>query len=577
MSFQSPAGCCLTASVAGDPHVRGAHGDSFSMRGEHRAVYNLLSTPNVTMNMQMKAQSFASPWSRLRVNGTFASAASWVIRTPVTGSLMRLSFNSYLPHAAHIDVRRAGGGPPGRDPPGRWSSIGADGDDSWALDDDHTWVLALHDIKRPTVFVEGISVTLKKKELVVFTPQWRMRAKSTFGYPHAGVLRMNLGVTSLYPLCDHPGIAPHGILGQTFDCDGLAINGEEDSYEILDDGRTTRSRVSNAGGEVTTRAQGQGALEGVLQDYRLPSLFDISFPYSRFMADASKGFRNTSRVTGARRKARRLCQACPVASPLTGYTQAALDAEDALPNSQISDGAWSCNGLIGWKGPTVCTDSSVQHHDWAQNCPVNCAKANGALLGYTQAALDAEDALPNSQISDGAWSCNGLIGWKGPTVCTDSSVQHHDWAQNCPVNCAKANGAPLLAALPPPSAPCLRIVTSSAYLHDGTLSVSVDQGSGYTSVANDRFDRGQTVVDSCYPALLGVRVTNPTGNAWLGTIEFSEGSGWSPLTCLDCSGTGTSTSSIVVDGDSNSGMGAESWCLNTNGGATCTLVPTQSG
>ena len=484
------------------------------MRGEHRAVYNLLSTPNVTMNMQMKAQSFASPWSRLRVNGTFASAASWVIRTPVTGSLMRLSFNSYLPHAAHIDVRRAGGGPPGRDPPGRWSSIGADGDDSWALDDDHTWVLALHDIKRPTVFVEGISVTLKKKELVVFTPQWRMRAKSTFGYPHAGVLRMNLGVTSLYPLCDHPGIAPHGILGQTFDCDGLAINGEEDSYEILDDGRTTRSRVSNAGGEVTTRAQGQGALEGVLQDYRLPSLFDISFPYSRFMADASKGFRNTSRVTGARRKARRLCQACPVASPLTGYTQAALDAEDALPNSQISDGAWSCNGLIGWKGPTVCTDSSVQHHDWAQNCPVNCAKANGA---------------------------------------------------------------PLLAALPPPSAPCLRIVTSSAYLHDGTLSVSVDQGSGYTSVANDRFDRGQTVVDSCYPALLGVRVTNPTGNAWLGTIEFSEGSGWSPLTCLDCSGTGTSTSSIVVDGDSNSGMGAESWCLNTNGGATCTLVPTQSG
>jgi len=73
--------------------------------------------------------------------------------------------------------------------------------------------------------------------------------------------------------------------------------------------------------------------------------------------------------------------------------------------------------------------------------------------GYTQAALDAENALPNSQISDGAWSCHDLIGWKGPTVCTDSTVQHHDWAQNCPVNCAKANGAPLLTATNTPSTP----------------------------------------------------------------------------------------------------------------------------
>ena len=60
------------------------------------------------------------------------------------------------------------------------------------------------------------------------------------------------------------------------------------------------------------------------------------------------------------------------------YTQADLDAENAKPNSEVSDGSWSCEALLDWKGPTVCTDSSVPHYDWAQNCPINCAKANGA-------------------------------------------------------------------------------------------------------------------------------------------------------------------------------------------------------
>ena len=60
------------------------------------------------------------------------------------------------------------------------------------------------------------------------------------------------------------------------------------------------------------------------------------------------------------------------------YTQADLDAENAKPNSEVSDGSWSCEALLDGKGPTVCTDSSVPHYDWAQNCPINCAKANGA-------------------------------------------------------------------------------------------------------------------------------------------------------------------------------------------------------
>ena len=68
--------------------------------------------------------------------------------------------------------------------------------------------------------------------------------------------------------------------------------------------------------------------------------------------------------------------------PLGGntYTATHLEAENLIEISKISDGNWHCAALLDWKGPTVCTDSSVQHYGWAQNCPINCAKANGAKL-----------------------------------------------------------------------------------------------------------------------------------------------------------------------------------------------------
>jgi hypothetical protein len=82
------------------------------------------------------------------------------------------------------------------------------------------------------------------------------------------------------------------------------------------------------------------------------------------------------------------------------YTQADLDAENAKPNSDISDGAWSCEALLGWKGPTVCTDSFLHHYfDWARNCPINCAKVNGAVLDQAADSADDSNCQPeNSEL-----------------------------------------------------------------------------------------------------------------------------------------------------------------------------------
>ena len=58
-----------------------------------------------------------------------------------------------------------------------------------------------------------------------------------------------------------PQVAPHGLLGQTFDGDGVAIDGAIDDYSAK---------------EVVTKAMGEGAIEGVAADYELPSASPFS-------------------------------------------------------------------------------------------------------------------------------------------------------------------------------------------------------------------------------------------------------------------------------------------------------------
>ena len=117
----------------------------------------------------------------------------------------------------------------------------------------------------PEFSMEGISISLRRKTLTVKSAHWRTSAEVTVQHPHLGILRMNLKVQSLYPVCRAPAIAPHGVLGQTFDCDGLAVDGNEDSYNKLPDDRATSSSRKL----VTTRAQAEGGIEGMLTDYEL--------------------------------------------------------------------------------------------------------------------------------------------------------------------------------------------------------------------------------------------------------------------------------------------------------------------
>ena len=99
--------------------------------------------------------------------------------------------------------------------------------------------------------VENVKVSLKLKTLHVNTGKWVMSAASTVGAPHFRRLRLNMEIRPTY-LVDHDPVAPHGLLGQTYDRDGLEVNGRLDNYDRLDDGTAAELRKGE-GGHVTTR------------------------------------------------------------------------------------------------------------------------------------------------------------------------------------------------------------------------------------------------------------------------------------------------------------------------------------
>ena len=85
---------------------------------------------------------------------------------------------------------------------------------------------------------------------------------------------------------DHDVVAPHGLIGQSFDGDNVGVDGAQDDYR-------------NGGAEMSTSAQAEGAIEGTGADYKVASDFATQFRYSRFDADRAAP-RDLSSLKGRR-------------------------------------------------------------------------------------------------------------------------------------------------------------------------------------------------------------------------------------------------------------------------------------
>merc|ERR1712087_1001678 len=128
-----------------------------------------------------------------------------------------------------------------------------------------------------------------KNKLRVKTDKWEMAAtKSPFPFPNLnrGKVLLDVEIAALYN-ADEDVVAPHGIFGQAYDGDKLAVDG------AMDVERDT---------ETSTKAQAEGAIEGTWTDYKMQSKFATDFKYTRFDL-FSAVHRDVSKLTGKKHAA----------------------------------------------------------------------------------------------------------------------------------------------------------------------------------------------------------------------------------------------------------------------------------
>jgi hypothetical protein len=89
---------------------------------------------------------------------------------------------------------------------------------------------------------------------------------------------------------------PHGIIGQSYDGDGVGISGRTDDYAY-----------NKSHPVITTTAMAEGAIEGTAVEYALPDRFSTNFKYDRFSRQMNDTCptRDTRLLTGPRVRAKK--------------------------------------------------------------------------------------------------------------------------------------------------------------------------------------------------------------------------------------------------------------------------------
>jgi len=257
------------ASSYGDPHLNLAHGARADFRGRHGGIFNFLSASSLSVNVRIVNSSFAlrvPPYAnRIMVHGTMISEVYVVGRTAENRGFR-------LTYAANPTI---GHGPP----------------TVTATCTPH----ATRDGEKPRPVLPGSTAACDELKVnmatrvqtpgglppdehdisgatMTFTaPDWRLTVapRPVFWVESGTHQRLDLLIDLQSPEDKLPTM-PHGIIGQSWDGDGLAVDGQLDAYP------TTEGAV------FTTYAMAEGALEGSASDYEVAAPFDTQFKFSRF-------------------------------------------------------------------------------------------------------------------------------------------------------------------------------------------------------------------------------------------------------------------------------------------------------
>jgi hypothetical protein len=260
-----------------------AHGGEADFRGEDGAIYNILTHTNISMNALWEMSAFLLPlhWGGMKVRGSFVTDVYITARTNVTGTELRIEYSPNQPPTPIVH------GLPGV------SALRLNAGDAKRLED--------------------VSVALETRAggqggeaevLKVTTSGWRIEASARLIWRSTSPGKKQIDL-SFSPVRDPLAalsatgkvVAPHGLIGQSYDGDSIAIDGKQDHYKQL-------WKAQGSGHEIVTTAQAEGAIEGDGKEYKMDHFFATDFKYSRFsIAEAAP--RDISNLGGVKRKVER--------------------------------------------------------------------------------------------------------------------------------------------------------------------------------------------------------------------------------------------------------------------------------
>uniref|UniRef100_A0A7S2NBN3 Uncharacterized protein n=1 Tax=Haptolina brevifila TaxID=156173 RepID=A0A7S2NBN3_9EUKA len=249
-----PNGYFDTASASGDPHLALPHGGVADFRGEHMQLYNFLSAANLSLNVMTELADFelypADHPRHKRIHGSFITQAHVVARTN-TSKMVRASFFASM--IGELNIAWANG----------------------TIDSGPVFKLG----PKMQKVVDDVTLVTDYSTLRVTTPEFEITVapnpftslswtRNVVGIHHQLDVKVKARVAE-----DKMVVAPHGIVGQGWDGDGKAIDGELDAYPDS--------------GEFTTYAMAKGAIEGTPNDYKVATPYATGFKFSRFDATSA--------------------------------------------------------------------------------------------------------------------------------------------------------------------------------------------------------------------------------------------------------------------------------------------------
>jgi hypothetical protein len=254
------------ATGTGDPHFTGGHGDKFDFKGEN-AVYAMLSTQTLAVNALFQNDKYNL--GDKTVDGSFLTACYVTARTK--SSMVTIAFNATNPSIASVKIR---------DTSGMLHRV------AMAIS-----AFSVNEMGIDTMEHEGLRMSLSKDHanhasLLMMDGKWEVSAVAHL-YPYNFQNNNKKRLDLTFKPTSTSVVAPHGLIGQTFDGDNLAVDGAQDDY---------------SGKTVITKAMGEGAIEGTASDYAINphDPFSTNFKFSRFGAK-KVGPRDISKLSGAKR------------------------------------------------------------------------------------------------------------------------------------------------------------------------------------------------------------------------------------------------------------------------------------